>query len=796
MKRFIFFTVAILYATVSFSQTITILDKTNLQCIEKVIISNKTKFVETDFRGKADLSIFCENDTLNFNHFNHKNIKISMVEIKSLGYKIYMDESSLNLNEVLVSANKWEQNKKEVPFYIHSISRNQTQFTNSQTSADLLNSTGKVFVQKSQLGGGSPMIRGFSANRVLIVVDGVRMNNAIFRSGNLQNIISIDPESIENSEIIFGPGSVMYGSDALGGVMDFHTKNPRFSSSEKPMFCGNTMIRTSSASNEKSGHIDFNIGFKKVALSTSFSYNDFGDLKMGSVGNNEYLRLEYVDKSLAGDVIIQNPNPEIQKFSGYSQMNFMQKVKFRLKNNSFITYSFKYSATSDVPRYDRHLGYKNDILRYGDWFYGPQKWMVNSLNLYLNSDSKLFDKAKITLAHQNFEESRYDRNIYDTDLSIKIENVAVSSLNMDFEKLLNTKSILFYGAESVYNLVNSTGQIKNISTNNIIQDAGRYPDGSIFASNAIYLNYKNNLSKNITFTTGARYSYIYLESVFDNVFYDFPFDEIVQKNGNVTGSVGLVYRPTNTLQINSHISSGFRSPNIDDVSKVFDSEPGKVIVPNKDLKPEYAYDIDLGIIKSFSNNILIEITGFYTLLDNAIIRENFTIDGLDSIFYAGELSQVQALVNKDNATIYGIQTSIAYDVSTNFLLKANFNKEYGKTNDGMPIRHVAPTYGSFHIIYKAKKVKADLYTIYNGEISNENLAPDEQDKTYMYATDDNGNPYSPAWYTVNFRASYQINTTFQIQAGIENITDIRYRPYSSGIVAPGRNFILSLRANF
>ncbi len=72
----------------------------------------------------------------------------------------------------------------------------------------------------------------------------------------------------------------------------------------------------------------------------------------------------------------------------------------------------------------------------------------------------------------------------------------------------------------------------------------------------------------------------------------------------------------------------------------------------------------------------------------------------------------------------------------------------------------------------------------------------EQGKTEIYAKDENGNPYSPGWYTLNFKALYQITNYLAVSAGLENITDQRYRPYSSGISAPGRNFILSLRANF
>ena len=129
-----------------------------------------------------------------------------------------------------------------------------------------LGSSGEVFIQKSQMGGGSPMIRGFSTNRILIVVDGVRMNNAIYRSGNLQNVISIDASTIENTEVIFGPGSVIYGSDAVGGVMSFNTILPRLSSVDEWEYSGNIMSRLSSANKEKTGHFDFQSEVKSGAL--------------------------------------------------------------------------------------------------------------------------------------------------------------------------------------------------------------------------------------------------------------------------------------------------------------------------------------------------------------------------------------------------------------------------------------------------------------------------------------------------------------------------------------------------
>src|SRR5690606_14493688 len=133
------------------------------------------------------------------------------------------------LEQVVVSASRWEEDKREVSSRIVTLSQREISLYQPQTAADLLGNSGEVFIQKSQQGGGSPMIRGFATNRLLYSVDGVRMNSAIFRSGNLQNVINLDPFAVDRLEILFGPGSVMYGSDALGGVMHFSTLRPRLS---------------------------------------------------------------------------------------------------------------------------------------------------------------------------------------------------------------------------------------------------------------------------------------------------------------------------------------------------------------------------------------------------------------------------------------------------------------------------------------------------------------------------------------------------------------------------------------
>lgn len=798
MKKTFLALLCLLYAVFSYCQTLQFKDVETKEPVANVAVFNMdgTKSAISDIHGEVNLTDFLSDELIIIQHASYKEIRFKKSELKE--QEVYLEKKVFEIEEFVISAYRWEQNKNEIPNKITRITREEIQFTSPQTTADLLAKSNEVFVQKSQLGGGSPMIRGFATNTVLLVVDGVRMNNAIFREGNVQNIISLDANAIESSEVIFGPGSVTYGSDALGGVMDFHTLRPKLSTSEKIEISGNALMRYSSANVEKTGHVDLNIGSSKWASMTSFSFSDYNDLKMGGHNNEDYQRLEYVTQINGVDSVVNNSDPNVQVESGFNQLNILQKLRFRPNKDLDFIYAFHYSKLSDVPRYDRLIRYKNGTLEFGDWYYGPQKWMMHSLNLDYSKPKKLFDNFRLTLAYQDYQESRHDRKYRSEELTEAYEKVKAYSLNLDFDKNLKRDNQIFYGIETIYNLVNSTAHIKNINTGEKVKTQSRYPDGdNHYSTLAAYLSYKENLSEKLTTIAGIRTNYVSINSIVeDTSFFNFPFDEISISNGAVNGSLGLVYKPKKDWQLNLNLSSGFHAPNVDDMAKIFDPEPGSIIVPNKNLKPEYAYNIDLGIQKKFWEKVSFDITGYYTFLTNAFVRRDFTFNSQDSIYYKGELSKVLAIVNADKAYIYGFSSSLNIEFTKGIELNSIINYTHGEDQDGVVLRHAAPLFGSTSIKYSNKKITASLFANYNGEIKYEDLAPSEQGKPYMYATDGNGNPYSPSWWTLNLMTTYNYKDRAVVNVGLENILDNRYRPYSSGIAAPGRNLILSVNLKF
>jgi hemoglobin/transferrin/lactoferrin receptor protein len=290
-------------------------------------------------------------------------------------------------------------------------------------------------------------------------------------------------------------------------------------------------------------------------------------------------------------------------------------------------------------------------------------------------------------------------------------------------------------------------------------------------------------------------SNVYLNSKFnDKTFFPFPFDNVSQNNSALNGNIGLVYMPTNSWRITSLVSSGFRAPNVDDLSKVFESVRGNIIVPNPNLKPEFTYNLDLGTSKSINDNATIGINGFYTIYKNVITTSSSNFNGKDSIFYDGQLSKVTSNLNANEAYIYGFNSFLSADISEFVSLYSCFNYTYAriKTDSiNYPLDHIPPTFGKTSLVLKKQRFRGEFYAMYNGwkRLKDYNLkGEDNIAEATVYGM--------PAWFTLNLRTNFNIHKNLMLQMSLENILDKNYRTFASGISAPGRNFSITIRNNF
>lgn len=717
----------------------------------------------------------------------------------------------INLNEIVFSANRFEEKKSDIPYSVQVIDNKTVALENPQTSADMIANTGNVMVQKSQAGGGSPMIRGFEANRVLIVVDGVRMNNAIYRGGHLQDVITIDNSMLERTEIIFGPAAVMYGSDAIGGVMHFYSKKPQFSQGDSMHFKANSYVRYSSANQEKTGHLDFNVGYKRVASVTSITHSTFDDLRTGNARNPNpaFGRCEYYamrNRAGTADSMVKNDKPNIQRKTGYSQIDVMEKLLFKVNDNADIGANFQYSTSSNIHRYDRLSEYSSGKLKFAEWYYGPQNRLLVSLYSNINSETKLFDKLRMAAAFQNIDQSRISRRFNNDKRKSQNENVKVLSFNADFNKVIKEVHEIRYGVEFAHNTVTSKATTKNIVTEEMITPTDtRYPNGgSSTMSSAAYVSHSWEITPQVILSEGLRITNYSLQAKFDTSVaaspFQFPFTSVKQSNNAASGNLGVVVMPEKNVRFSVLASTGFRAPNVDDLGKVFESTGNILIVPNANLKPEYAYNIE-GALSTllFEDKLKIEGGYFYTLLNNAIILQDAQYNGNDSVLFNGSMSKVVSQKNADYAVVQGAWASIYANVTDNISFKSSVNYTHGdyydKLNDTiLPMDHIPPTFGQTSLFYRFKKIETEIYARYSASKLSRDYALGKEDNELYSADPVNG--YMPAWVTLNIKTAFHFNRNISTNIGIENLLDKHYRVFASGVSAPGRNISVTLRAKF
>jgi hemoglobin/transferrin/lactoferrin receptor protein len=710
-------------------------------------------------------------------------------------------KNTVTLSEMVISANNVEEDKKQIAQQIESISSLQIRKSNAQNTADLLQQNGFVNVQKSQQGGGSIIIRGFEASRVLMVVDGVRMNNLIYRAGHLQNAITVDQNMLERVEVLFGPSSTVYGSDALGGVVAFYSKNPLFAEGdEKHKTKVGLFTRYGSVNQEKTGHFDFNLGTKKFASLTSFTVSDFDDLKMGKSKNPNYKtgfgeRNYFVERINDKDSLVANNDNYVQKFSGYTQYDLLQKFSF--KQNDKITHglSYQYSNSSNIPRYDRLTDPKGKGLNSAEWYYGPQLRMLGIYNFNARNLTGFFTAINANLSYQKIEESRHNRNFNSNNRNSRIEKVDVYGLNIDFQRK-KEKFDTRVGIDAQYNTVNSTAFKTNIISGEKSALDTRYPDGKNEMYNmAIYVTNTYRITEKLILNDGIRLAQIALNSNFAKKdFFPFPFDQIKQNNIALSGNLGLVYLPDDKWKISLMGSTGFRAPNVDDLSKVFESTPGRIIVPNPNLKPEKTYNGDLQITKIFGKNVRWENVFFYTLFQDALVTDKFNFNGEDSISYDGARSAVFSLQNKQTAYIYGVSSNLYVSLIEHINITGGVTYTHGRINtdsSDYPLDHISPLYGRGGIKYYSNKIEAETFVMFNGwkRMKDFNLSGEDNQQ---YAPAEG----MPAWYTINVRINYSITRNITLQTGVDNLLDTQYRVFASGINAPGRNIFGTVRLSF
>lgn len=750
-----------IYSSFLFSQKILILDQFTNSPIENVNLNYKKKGVVTNKNGIVDISAFNNNDVVEVSHLSYITQNIYK---KKFPDTLFLHPKTNMLPTISLSGIVKVPISKKYPIF--KIQNNTVNRLTTSTGA-LISDASSITLQEGQSGGGSPNYRGMEANRLLLILDGISLNNAIYRSGHVQSSATINPFFIESVSLLSGPASVSFGDGAMGGALIFKSRSPKHKNE--------ALLHQQVESSNSSVVTSFKVNYHKKKFShiSAFSIKSAGNLKMGSNRLHGY-------ENWGKEMTVENK----QLYTNYSKADFMHKTNYLFNKYNYLQVGTQFSTSSNIYRYDKMNDIKNGSPKYAHWYYGPQVRFFQNVNYTSNNKNIFFDKGMAVISFQDIKESRHTQKNGEPLLNNRNENVKIYDFNLHFNKKTKITN-LTYGLGGRKQTVVSTASLSN--NNLYFYNNTRYPDGGSGIDDFFIFSQANfQINKKTDFLVGGRWNQSSIYAKFNRP----NFEDLNNSNESFIKSALLSVNPFKNTNINFAYYSGFRNPNIDDVGKVFSKDDVNVVVPNKNLEPEYTNNLEVSFNYTV-NNFRLRLQLFNTIILNAISREYGTVEGLDSIIYDGQMMRVQMNKNIERANIKGVSLSGDFFLSKTFLIQGDFNFLNGEKEGDMPLSHIPPFNSKITFKYETKQHLLNFYTQHNGMKPADKYDDAGVDNLIEATVDGN-----PSWYTLNLIYVYKYSTDFQLSFGVKNILDAHYKTFGSGLSASGRNFLVAIHSLF
>ena len=648
----------------------------------------------------------------------------------------------ISIQEVIITSQRVPQKEAVIPYSVTSIGRKEMDNFNPRTTPEALMSTNGVFVQKTNHGGGSPFIRGLTGNQTLLLIDGIRLNNSIYRYGPNQYLNTIDPFSIDKIEVVKGTGSVQYGSDAIGGALQVFTKELVLNKESKE-FHGNVLGKYMTGDMEKTGRAELQYSSQKLAAFVGGTYRDFGDL-------------------------IGGKNTGKQSPSGYNEYAFDSKIALALKDNIQLTLANQFLRQENVPIYHK-VKLENYMLNEFD----PQQRMLTYARLKIQGRQKLFNQVKLIASWQQGIEGRSFQKNSSSTLTRERDEINTLGFTADVSSRLSNKWTANSGIEIYHDQVGSTkADISDSGNGSSTTKRGLYPDDSKYSSYSIYTLHRLKLGKWI-FDGGIRFN------AFQINISDATLGDVKISPEAMVFNASTMYNFSSAHHVYATFSSGFRAPNIDDMGSLGIVD-FRYEVPAYDLKPEKSQNYELGYklrLPKFSGTM----AAYYMDLNQLITRvkvEGQMIDGY----------QVYKKENVEEAYIQGLEASVKWKPLSAFEINGGVSYTYGQSiTKAEPLRRIPPLNGRLAGTYSVKKFVTTA----------ELLVANKQDRLASGDKSDNRIPTggTPGWQVVNLFAGYRL-AAVKFNVGLQNLFNEDYRTHGSGINGIGRSAFLSINYIF
>ena len=749
MRKHIFTLIIVSLSTVQlFSQSIqgVILNEENNKPIQNANVSiiNSTRGTVSNVDGIFTID-YSEKETfailVSCLGFESIQLELSSESAKK-ELKIKLQPTTIHLNRsIVVTASKNKLVSHKIPEAVSVLTEEELKINAPRSMAEALIGVPGVWVQKTNHGGGSPFLRGLTGNQTLLLVDGIRLNNAAFRYGPNQYFNTIDVFSVNQVEVIRGKGSVLYGSDALGGVINIVTQTPEFFTG-KPRLKGRGRLKLMNKGMEQSGGGELEYQSQKFAISGNVNHKNFGDLYAG------------------GNLGFETP-------SGYNETGTNFKAKLRIADNWLITSAFNYLIQNDVHRYDQiaQRGYET-------YKFDPQIHRLFYSKVEYFGNSPIFKKVSFTVSNQLSDETRIVKK--QASPILKTENDVVKNYGMTFDNYseFNEYWNAVSGIEFYSDLIHSSKTETDTQTGEQTVKRGLYPDNSEMKNFAVFSQHSLRYKK-IYLQLGGRFNAFRLNSV------DEQFGEVKLKPQSIVGNFSFQYLPNKSDNFIFSANTAFRAPNINDISSFGLFDYG-IEIPSENLSPEGTLTFEGGY-KKLTDRFSFSLFAFNTRLKDQIVRVKADYNGNE--FIEGE--RVYKKQNTAKSNIFGVEAESGIKLNSQFSLINSITWLYGKNMESDdPMRRIPPLNGKLALRYSKSRLFGET----------EFLFATKQDRLSGGDIDDHRIPEggTPGWGILNLKLGYSWNK-IMLHTGLQNIFNQTYRIHGSGVDGFGRSVWMSLQ---
>jgi outer membrane receptor protein involved in Fe transport len=658
-------------------------------------------------------------------------------------------ESNSSEESIIVTASRKKQSIENMSTAVSVITKEDLKTKNNTLLPDLLKGEAGIYIQQTTPGQGIPIIRGLKGSENVHLIDGMRLNTAFFRNSPNQYMALVDPFMTEQIEVIRGPASVLYGGDALGGVVNVISHTPEFFGEEWENQ-GSLFISYDTADEKTLSHLEWDFGNEKIATTFGLSYQDIGIRTIGG-----------------GDEI---------PFTSYSSKAFNNKWVFNLNEEQKINFTYQYLNQPSTPRVDDLIaGYGQTEPDSSMFLFAPNERQFAHLAFINDKATSLYDASEYHLAWQRIKDHRNKSNFDSENIDTEQNESSLLSFQSSFNKKLSSINDITYGLDYYHDTISSAKQ--RLSDGVQFDRESRFPDDSTMRHIGVFADMTHYFeSQELVF--GLRYS---------DYAIDLNNSEVANDTldlTDLTWHLGWLKHVNENNNIYSNLGRGFRPPNIFDLGQVGERPGNRYNIINTDVEPETVHTLDFGW-RHFTNKWNIDMAVFYSKYDDKIASVE-TGDLTDS----GQI--IVQSQNLNNVILYGFESSFKYQANADSEFKAVINYTWGEEDSGTevePADRIPPLNG----LISYERQLNDKWSI-NPKI----VFSDTQDRlSSRDSRDPRINPNGTGGFTTyNFYANLKVSDKSDLRFGLENIFDKKYREHGSGLDATGRNVHISFNQEF